>query len=65
MKQYLTSLITRLRNYSEGLNNIALFQDKTWTTFDENNSIIRYIFRADKELIISQNGIISQVQSFY
>jgi len=57
MKQYLISLVTRLKNYSESLDNIALFQDKTWTFFDKDNSVIRYIFRANKELIISKNGI--------
>lgn len=57
MKQHLTSLITRLKYYSEGLDNIALFQDKTWTFIDNDNSVIRYIFRTNKELIISRNGI--------
>jgi hypothetical protein len=59
MKQYSASLITRLKSYSESLDNIALFQEKTWTYFDKNNSIFRYIFLANKELIISKNGIVN------
>lgn len=65
MKQYLTSLITRLKNYSESLDNIALFQEKTWTFFDKDNAVIRYIFRANKELIVSKNGMASIAQWDY
>lgn len=57
MRHYLTSLLARIKNYSESLDNIALFQEKTWTFFSKDNSVIRYIFRANKELIISKNGV--------
>jgi hypothetical protein len=56
MKLYLRSLIKRLRDFSDSLDNTAMFQDKTWTFFGKDNSLHRYIFRANKELIISRNG---------
>lgn len=56
MKQYLKTLLPRLSQFSESLDNISMFQDKTWTYFDFDNTLVRYIFKRDKELIISKNG---------
>jgi hypothetical protein len=57
MKEYLKSIVSQLSNYSKSLNTTALFIDKPWAMIDDEFEIQKLIFKRDKELILSKNGI--------
>ncbi len=57
MKSYFSDIIPKIKRYSQQLDNISLLTNKHWVVIDElRNSKIVFIFRANSELIISQNG---------
>lgn len=56
MKEHLKSLITRLSQFSQKLDQIALFADKKWVIIDEEGNQQSYIFERDGDLVMSKNG---------
>ncbi|MFN9590336.1 MAG: hypothetical protein ACK56A_08085 [Bacteroidota bacterium] len=58
MKYYLQDLISRLAQFSEQLDNTALFIDKPWVLIDADANYQKYIFKRDGELIMSLNGTV-------
>jgi hypothetical protein len=60
MITYLLDIIPSIQRYSERLNNLTLLENKQWVLLDEQNPnrLITYIFRSNKDLLISNNSII-------
>lgn len=56
MKEYIQELVNRLRQFSEKLDNTALFVDKPWILIDNEANYHKYIFKKDSQLIMSLNG---------
>ncbi len=56
MKDYLLSLLPRLKQYSKDLDRKEVFVDIPWVFIDENQRQQKYIFRRNGELILSLNG---------
>ena len=60
MKYYLLNSIHRIKQYSYLLDAKSAFLNKRLIVFNENKDKQSFIFRANKELLISQKGIISK-----
>ena len=56
MKEHIKSLINRLSNFSQKLDNKALFIDKKWVLIDNEENRHSHIFKRDGKLIMSING---------
>lgn len=56
MKEYVISLLKRISQFSDELDNTALFIDKPWVFIDSNSDNHKYIFKKNGELIMSKNG---------
>ena len=57
MKYYISDIIPKLHRYSRQLDELALIQNHHWVAFDSSTeTITTYIFRDNKDLLISQNG---------
>jgi hypothetical protein len=56
MRIYLQDLINRLSQFSEKLDNTALFIDKPWVLIDIESNYHKYIFKRDGQLVMSLNG---------
>jgi hypothetical protein len=56
MKEYLRSIIPRIKNFSQSLDKTSLLIDKPWVLIDENHDVQKLIFKKNKELILSNNG---------
>ena len=57
MKPYLISLVKQLKCYSESLDKTSIFIDKPWAMIDQEFEMQKLIFRKNKELIMSKNGV--------
>ncbi|HEY0298846.1 MAG TPA: hypothetical protein VGB84_06465 [Arachidicoccus sp.] len=60
MKTFLSDLIPKLQRFSQKLDNNSLLQNQNWVLLDENNNKTVYIFRSNKQLLISLNGIVEK-----
>lgn len=60
MKTYLLNAVKRLKNYSQKLDANAVLYDKSWEVFNESGDKELMIFRTNKELLISRNGIVQK-----
>lgn len=58
MKVYASSIIPRIRAFSQRLDDFAILTSHHWLVINEDESRSLYIFRKNKELIISNNGIV-------
>lgn len=57
MKYYLSDIIPKIQRFSRQLDELTLIQDHHWVEFDITTSIkTTYIFRENKDLLVSQNG---------
>lgn len=57
MKYYISDIIPKLQRFSRQLDELALVQNHHWVAFDSSTEIkTTYIFRDNKDLLISQNG---------
>ncbi|MBE0662826.1 MAG: hypothetical protein IH597_10175 [Bacteroidales bacterium] len=57
MRTYIATLIPRIRKFSEKLDNLTLLTNQHWVVIDElRNSKLVYIFRANYDLLIAQDG---------
>lgn len=56
MKQYLSKLLPRIKQYSQTLDKKELFVDAPWVIIDEQQNQQKYIFKRDGELVMSLNG---------
>jgi hypothetical protein len=66
MKTYIADIIPRLKNFSNKLDNLTLLTNQHWVLIDDiNNHKIVYIFRANNELLISQNGRVEKAKWEY
>lgn len=66
MKHYIEDLIPKLTSFSKKLDNLSLLTDCNWTNikFDEDLKQT-YIFRSNKELLISNNGKVEKAKWEY
>lgn len=57
MKTFIADIFPKLKNFSEKLDNLTLLMNQPWVVIDDiNNNKNVYIFRDNKELLISNNG---------
>ncbi len=57
MKYYISDIIPKIQRYSRQLDELALIQNHHWIAFDNSNETkTTYIFRDNKDLIVSQSG---------
>jgi hypothetical protein len=59
MKVYLKNLVKQLKNYSLTLSKSSILTDKPWAMIDDEIEMQKLIFKKDKELIMSKNGIVT------
>jgi hypothetical protein len=66
MKTFFSDIIPRLQKYSQKLDNLTLLTNQHWVVIDdiENNKNV-YIFRNNRELLISQNGKVEKAKWEY
>jgi len=61
MKTYILDVIPRIKKYSKQLDDLKLLTEKNWVLIDTFNDLKRvFIFRRNKELIISSNGFVEK-----
>jgi len=61
MKTFLQEIIPKIKQYSKKLDNLSILTDKNWICLDELlNTKSTVIFRSNRQLIISQNGIVEK-----
>jgi len=59
MQTYISNIIPSLARFSKKLDDITLLTSKHWVILNETTQIkSTYIFRNNKELIVSENGIV-------
>ena len=66
MKTYILDIIPKIQRYSRKLDDLTILLNKHWVIFDEIlSSKSVYIFRANKELLISNNGKVKKAKWDY
>jgi len=61
MKTYILDVIPRIKKYSKQLDDLKLLTEKNWVLIDTFNDLKSvFIFRRNKELIISSNGFVEK-----
>jgi hypothetical protein len=66
MKTFIADIIPKIQRYSKNLDNLTLLTNQHWVVIDEiRKSKNVYIFRNNKELLISQNGKVDKVKWEY
>ena len=60
MRNYLQSLLPRLKQYSKELSDTAAFVEIPWAFLDENGAKVTYIFRRQGDLLVSQQGDVTR-----
>lgn len=66
MKTYFFDLIPKLQRFSHKLDDLTKLTNNHWVVVDEiSNSKIVYIFRANNDLLISQNGKVEKAKWEY
>ena len=66
MKTYILDIIPKIQRYSQKLDDLTILLNKHWVIFDEilySKSV--YIFRANNELLISNNGKVKKAKWDY
>ncbi len=56
MKDYLSNILPRLKQFSQDLNKKEIFVDIPWVIVDERQNQQKYIFKRNGELLMSLNG---------
>lgn len=66
MKTFISDLIPKLQRFSHKLDNLTLLTNQHWVVIDDisNNKNV-YIFRANNDLLISQNGKVEKAKWEY
>ncbi len=66
MKTFISDLIPKLQRFSQKLENLTLLTNQHWVVIDDisNNKNV-YIFRANNDLLISQNGKVEKAKWEY
>ncbi|MDR2953556.1 MAG: hypothetical protein LBV43_00565 [Prevotella sp.] len=62
MKYYLLNTIQRVKQYSKQLDAESVLYNKNWIVFNDGEDKEQFIFRPNKELLISRNGIVSKAK---
>lgn len=66
MKTFISDLIPKLQRFSQKLDNLTLLTNQHWVVIDDiNNNKNVYIFRANNDLLISQNGKVEKAKWEY
>ncbi len=66
MKTYLADIIPKIQQHSKKLDDITLLTNQHWVVIDEAEQVkCVYIFRTNKELLISRNGIVEKAKWEY
>lgn len=56
MRDYISSILPRIQQYSKQLNEEANFVEIPWGFIDDDGNKVTYIFRRNSELLVSQKG---------
>jgi hypothetical protein len=56
MRIYLKSIVKQLKNFSDTLDKTSILIDKPWALIDDEFEMQKFIFKRNKELILSKNG---------
>ena len=56
MRVYLKSIVQQLKNFSDTLDKTSILIDKPWALIDDEFEMQKFIFKRNKELILSKNG---------
>lgn len=56
MRDYISSILPRIQQYSKQLNDEANFVEIPWGFIDEDGDKVTYIFRRNNELLVSKKG---------
>ena len=66
MKTFISDIIPKLHKFSQKLDNLTLLTNQHWVAIDDiDNLKTLYIFRDNKELLISQNGKVEKAKWEY
>jgi len=66
MKTYISDIIPKLQRFSQKLDDLSNLTDQHWVVVDDINNIKSvYIFRANNELLISNNGKVEKAKWEY
>lgn len=66
MKTFISDLIPKLQRFSQKLDNLTLLTNQHWVIIDDiSNKKNVYIFRANNDLLISQNGKVEKARWEY
>ncbi|MCB0650916.1 MAG: hypothetical protein KDC85_06540 [Saprospiraceae bacterium] len=66
MRTYILDIIPSLQRFSQKLDDLTILTNQHWVVVDEiDNSKIVYIFRANSDLLISQNGRVEKAKWEY
>ena len=56
MKQYILDLLKRVSTYSKTLDQLTSLKEFPWVTINEQGNKVKYIFRRNGDLLISESG---------
>jgi len=66
MKTFISDIIPKIQRFSQKLDNLTLLTNQHWVVIDNiNNNKNVYIFRANNDLLISQNGRVEKAKWEY
>jgi len=60
MNDYIKNIIPRIQQFSFNLNEKEKFIDKPWAVKDNRGNLLRYTFKRDNRLLMTQNGIVQE-----
>ena len=60
MYTYLKSLLPKLKDKMQTLDDTVGLVDRSWTSVGNNQSLATYIFRSNHQLIVSENGMVTK-----
>lgn len=58
MKEFLINISKELKSLSLSLNKTSILINKPWTLVDDDNEIQKLIFKKNKDLVLSKNGVV-------
>lgn len=61
MKTYIAEIIPKIQRFSKKLDNLAKLENQHWVSLEDiNQNKVVYIFRANNQLLISDNGLVEK-----
>jgi len=62
MRYYILSIIEKIQQYSKQLDAESALYNKNWIVFSDNSDKDVFIFRPNKELLVSKNGVVTRAK---